>query len=33
VLATILAATSGDVVKAGKALGFGLGMGRASMLP
>ena len=30
-LATILAATSGDVVKAAKALGFGLGMGLGSL--
>ena len=30
-LTTLLAATSGDVVKAGKALGFGLGMGLGSL--
>ena len=30
-LATVLAATSGDVVKAAKALGFGVGMGLGSL--
>ena len=30
-LHTVIAATSGDVTKAGKALGFGLGMGLGSL--